>query len=228
MAVALGGLALVVAARAGEPPGEDAVTIDDSGADSSGAATVAAGDGGSGALPGLTGDLPNLAGDQAVRLIDFADIDQPGDTCAAGLAGDVPRVISVEGGESGLLDPDRLVRLNVDGVVGYNDLDGDGSDEAVVHAVCTYGANGEQDTIQVWDLDSGRPQATASLAEPPAAIESRFPPTVNNVAVEDGAVVVTWDSYGAAAPRCCPDQRTRVRYQLVDDELTAAEASAAE
>jgi hypothetical protein len=214
MAIALGGMALVVVARTGEPAGQDAVTAHD------GASTVVAGDGGgASAVPGLAGGLPELAGDQAVRLIDFGEVDQPGAACSAGLAGEAPALIPVEGGASQVLDPGSFARLEVEGAVAYGDLDGDGGEEALVHAVCAFGANGQADTIQVWDLGSGRPEATASLAEPPASIQSRFPPTVGDVTIEDGAVVVTWDSYSAGAPHCCADQHSQVRYQLVNGEL---------
>lgn len=225
MAVALGGLALVVAARTGEPSHEDAVTVDDSADTADGGVVAAEGGVGGAALPGVAGDLPALAGNDAVRLLDFADIDQPGDVCDQGLAGDAPGVIPVEEGQSAMLDPDRFTRLNVDGVVGYGDLDGDGSDEAVVHAVCTYGANGEEDTVQIWDLDSGRPEATASLAQAPASVQSRFPPQVNNVAVEGGTVVVTWDTWGETSPACCPEDQVQVRYQLDGDTLAVTGGS---
>jgi hypothetical protein len=215
MAIALGGLALVVAARTGESE-QDAVTVDDS---SDGGVVAGEGDGGSSSLPGLADDLPGLAGDQAVRLVDFADIDQPGETCSEGLEGETPGVIPVEQGESALLDPERIVRLEVKGAPSYGDLDGDGDDEAVVHAVCAYGANGAQDTVEVWDLDSGRPRAAASLAEAPASIESRFPPVARDVTIEDGEVVVTWDAYSERTPRCCPDRQAEVRYDLIGDQL---------
>jgi hypothetical protein len=219
-------LALVVAARTGEPSHEDAVTVDDAAADSSDVGVVAAGgEAGSASLPGVAGDLPVLAGDDAVRLLDFREIDQPGDACDQGLEGDTPGVIPVEEGQSDLLDPDRFARLNVDGVVGYTDLDSDGSDEAVVHAVCAFGANGAQDTVQVWDLGSGRPEATASLAEAPASIVAPFPPTVKDVAVEDGAVVVTWLYHGEGEPHCCPTLEAPVSYQLVGDALTVTGGS---
>ncbi len=221
MAVALGGLALVVAARAGESTSQqDALTVDDA----SGSAVVASGgsggaDGGDSLLPGVDGELAGLAGAEAIRLVDFADVDQSGETCSEGLEGETPSVIPVEQGESAVLDPDRVVQLEVDGAEAYGDLDGDGGDEALVRAVCAFGANGTQETVQVWDLDSGRPEASASLAEPPASIESRFAPTVNDVAIQDGSVVVTWDSYSDGAAHCCPDEQTRFTYELVGHEL---------
>lgn len=225
MAVALGGLALVVLARTGEPARQDAVTVDDS-SGTSGASVVAGEGGGNSALPGLASGLPALAGDQAVRLLDFGDLDQPGASCAEGLAGEQPGSIPLEEGQSGVLDPDRFARLSVDGTVDYGDLDGDGTEEALVHAVCTYGANGTEDTIQVWDVDSGRPEAAASLAQAPASIESRFPPTVGDVGIDGEDVVVTWNSYSASAPHCCADQQTQVHYQLIDGDLVVTGASA--
>jgi len=222
MAIALGGLSLVVLARTGEPARQDAVTVDDS----AGSSVVAGDGGGSSAVPGLAAGLPAVAGDQAVRLLDFGDIAQPGASCGEGLAGEEPGTIAVEGGQSGLLDDDRFARLSVDGTVAYGDLDRDGTDEAVVHAVCSYGANGTEDTVEVWDVDSGRPEATASLAEAPESIQSRFPPTVGAVGIEGDDIVVTWDSYSATAAHCCSDQQTQVRYQLIDGDLVITGSSA--
>jgi hypothetical protein len=215
-------LALVVAARSGESSsGDDAVTVDDP----SDTGVVASGGNGGGAneaagslVPGVDGAPDGLVGD-AIRLVDFADIDQSGETCSEGLGGDAPGVIAVDQGESGVLDQDRLTRLEVEGAEAYGDLDGDGSDEALVRAVCAFGANGTQETLQVWDLDSGRPQAEASVAEPPASIDSRFPAQVSDVGIEEGRVVVTWASYGDDTPHCCPDEFTRFTYELIGNEL---------
>lgn len=211
----------MVAARAGESSsGEDAVTVDDP-SDSGVVASGGAGssDGGGSVVPGIDGSLAGLAGHDAIRLVDFADIDQSGETCDEVLEGNAPGVIAVDEGESDVLDPDRMARLEVEGAEAYGDLDGDGGDEALVRAVCAYGANGTQETLQVWDLESGRPEAQASVAEPPASIESRFTATVSDVAIEEGQVVVTWASYSESAAHCCPDEHTRFTYELIGNEL---------
>lgn len=214
MAIALGGLALVVAARGGEEGGRGSVTVDRSDAD----AVVS--DQGGGGVSSFTDQVRDLVGSGSVRLLDFTEIDQPGDVCDEAVAGAAPRVITVSGGMSGVIDQDRFTELVVDRDVSYGDLDGDGSDEAVVHAVCNYGANGVQDSIQVWDLDAGTAQRTATLDAAPPSIAEPLPPTVQDVAVEDGDVVVTWSQYQEDDPRCCPSLQAQARYALADEDLT--------
>jgi LppP/LprE lipoprotein len=159
-------------------------------------------------------------GGDPVRDVDFSSVAQPGSACAEGLRIAPPRRISVDEGESGLLDLSRLTRLEVDDTVVYGDLDGDGSDEGVVHALCSYGANGAQDTIQVWAVDEdGDPVLLDSLAEPPARVTGPLPPAVKDVEVDDGELVVTWTHYQDDDPNCCPSQQTALRYQLDDDAL---------
>jgi hypothetical protein len=159
-------------------------------------------------------------GGDPVRNVDFSSLSQPGSACAEGLRIAPPRRISVDEGESGLLDLGRLTRLEVDDTVVYGDLDGDGSDEAVVHAVCSYGANGAQDTIQVWSVDDeDDPVLVDSLPEPPARVTGPLPPAVKDIAVDDAELVVTWTHYGDDDPNCCPSQQTALRYELDDDAL---------
>lgn len=214
MAVAMGGLALVVAARGGEGAGQDAGSNDSSGGD-----VVAGGDATAVAAPGgLAGGLSNLVSGRAIRLVDFEEVDQRGNACAQALP-DAPSTIRVTGGQSALLDEDMLVRLVVEGNAVYGDLDGDGHDEAAVHTVCEYGANGTQDQIQVWDLDAATARPRATLDQPPAGLDQGLPPTVKDVAVEGGQLAVTWQHYSEDAPRCCPDQETKVRYEVDGDEL---------
>lgn len=206
--VALGGLALVVTARGGDTPREDAVTIENSVA-------------GDGASSGLLGGLGDAVGDEPIRLLDFAEIDQAGRLCSAGIEGDVPATVQVSDGTSGLLDEDLFARLLVDSNVVYGDVDGDGADEAVVHAVCAYGANGADDTIEVWDFEGGKPEPVATLGEPPLTVTGDLPPAVKSIAVEAGELVVTWTSYSPTAPNCCPDLQTVMHYSLDGDNLVA-------
>jgi hypothetical protein len=155
-----------------------------------------------------------------VRHVDFSSLAQPGSACADGLRITPPRRISVDEGESRLLDLGRLTRLQVDDTVVYGDLDSDGSDEAVVHAVCSYGANGAQDTIQVWSVDGDDdPVLVDSLSEPPVRVTGPLPPALKDVAVDDGELVVTWTHYRDDDPNCCPSQQTVLRYSLDDDAL---------
>jgi len=159
-------------------------------------------------------------GRDPVRDVDFSSVAQPGSTCAEGLRIAPPRRISVDEGESGLLDLGRLTRLEVDDTIVYDDLDGDGSDEAVVHALCRYGANGAQDTIQVWAVNADdEPVLLDSLSEPPARVTGPLPPAVKSIKVDDGDLVVTWTHYKNDDPNCCPSQLTSLRYQLDDDSL---------
>jgi hypothetical protein len=207
MALAAGGLVLVFVARGAEESRHDAVTIDDPSAERA-------------ADPGVVIG-PAAASPQAIRLLDFAEIDQIGGTCDEGLAGTVPRTISVTDGESALLDEEFFVRLEVDGDVTYGDLDGDGRDEAVVHTICEYGANGAQDSIQVWDLDTGTAEVKASLGEPPTSVTGPLPPAVKGVAIEeDGTLAVTWTHYSDDDPNCCPSLESTIRYLVAGTQIT--------
>jgi hypothetical protein len=213
MAVAMGGLALVVAARGGEESQQG------SGDDSSGVSDVVAGDETDAAASGgLAGGLSDLVAGRAIRLLDFEEIDQRGSACDEALP-EAPSTIRVTQGESALLDEDMLVRLEVEGNAIYGDLDGDSNDEAVVHTVCEFGANGAQDQIQVWDLQAGSARPTVTLDEPPASIDEGLPPTVQGVTVDGGKLVVTWHHYSEGAPNCCPDLESKVRYEVSGDEI---------
>lgn len=154
-----------------------------------------------------------------IRAVDFAGVAQPGSACTEGLSITPPKRIAVDEGLSGLLDLGRLTRLEVDSSVDYGDLDGDGADEAVVHAVCSFGANGAQDTVQVWALRSGSPVLVDSLAEPRAKVTGPFPPAVKAISVADARVAVTWTHYGPDDPNCCPSEQTVLRYRLDDGAL---------
>lgn len=157
----------------------------------------------------------------AIRLLDFGEIDQTGITCDDGLGGTAPRVIKVSEGASDVLDDDFFTRLEVDGDVVYGDLSGDGRDEAVVHAVCAYGANGAQDTIQVWDLDTGSAEVRASLGEPPTSVTGPLPPAVKSIEVgDDATLAVTWTHYDADDPNCCPGWESTVRYMVTGTTVT--------
>ncbi len=162
-------------------------------------------------------DVPS----SAIRQIDFAESAQPGSTCSQGLADAVPAAITLDRGASDMLDPRTFTRLEVDTGIAYGDLDGDGRDEAVVHAVCHYGANGAQDTVQVWTMSRGQRQLVDAISAAPGAVASasEFPPAVLGVAVADGEVVVTFSSYADDDPHCCPSQQSEVRYQLDGGDL---------
>lgn len=201
----------MVAARGGGEVPEDAAT-----SDSSPEGDVVTGDQTS--VGGLGGGLTDLVSGRAIRLLNFNELDQGGSTCDA-VPGEAPSTIPVTGGESDVLDDQWFVRLVVDESAVYGDLDGDGNDEAIVHTVCEFGANGAQDQIQVWDVSTGATEPRAMLEEPPAEISEGLPPTVKDVAVDDGALAVTWSHYGDSDPRCCPSLESVVRYEVTGDAV---------
>lgn len=163
----------------------------------------------------------SYAAPDAIRLLDFGEVDQTGVTCDEGLTGSAPRVIKVSEGGSDVLDTDFFTRLEIDGDVVYGDLNGDGRDEAIVHTVCAYGANGAQDTIQVWDLDTGSAEVRASVGEPPAAVSGPLPPAVKSIDVgDDGTLAVTWTHYDEDDPNCCPEWVSTVRYMVTGTKVT--------
>jgi hypothetical protein len=157
---------------------------------------------------------------QAIRAIDFGEVAQPGDACSNGLRFSPPGQIPVSGGRSQVLDLAQLTQLIVDPNVAYSDLNDDGVEEAVVHVTCTFGANGTEDSVDVWSLEGDEPVQTASLDAPPSALDSDLPPAVQGVDASDGQVVVTWSSYADDDPQCCPSEQAEASYELDDDELS--------
>lgn len=149
-----------------------------------------------------------------IRAVDFGDVAPPGSACAEGLRFTPPAAIPVANGRSTVLDIGRYTRLEVDPDVAYGDLDGDGDDEAVVHVVCGYGANGAEDTVHVWAERRGRAVHVASLTEPPRSVTGPLPPAVDDIAVDGGRIEVTWTRYAGGDPNCCPSQLTTVTYEL--------------
>jgi hypothetical protein len=185
------------------------------------AAVFAASSGGRSSRPAdaaATGSMATAAPTD-IRDVDFGDVAPPGSACAEGLRFTPPAAIPVAQGRSPVLDIGRFTRLEVDPGVAYGDLDGDGSDEAVVHVVCTYGANGAEDTVHVWTQTRGRAVHVASLTEPPRSVTGPLPPAVDDVAVDGGRVRVTWTQYAVGDPNCCPSRLTTVTYELDDDGL---------
>jgi len=210
MAVGLGGLALVVAARGTE----SARNADSSRGD--GAATVVAGDP---ASAGGASGLADVVSGQSIQLLDFEQIDQAGTACSDALPGELPDTIDVSGGESDMLDDERVVQLVVDETVVYGNLDDDAADEAVVHTTCEYGANGQQDRIQVWDLETGAAIPKASTGRPPQNLTGRFPGSVQDVTVTNDQVAVTWSRFADDDPACCASQTTTLTYEVEGNRL---------
>jgi hypothetical protein len=154
-----------------------------------------------------------------IRDVDFGEVAPPGSACAEGLRFTPPAAIPVARGRSSVLDIGRVTRLEVDPDVAYGDLDGNGNDEAVVHVVCTYGANGAEDTVHVWTQRQGRTVHVASLTEPPRSVTGALPPAVAGMAVHGSQVEVTWTSYAADDPNCCPSRLATITYELDGDAL---------
>ena len=153
--------------------------------------------------------------------IDFTTVAQPGSACTEALRDDPPFLVLVEGGRSALLDDRTLTQLEVDPDVLYGDLDGDDADEAVVRVVCNYGANGAQDSVQVWTLAPRGPVVIDRISAAPAdvAATSAFPPGVRSVELDGTEISVAFTHYADDDPNCCPSQQTEVRYQLDGAEL---------
>jgi LppP/LprE lipoprotein len=185
------------------------------------AAAVFAGSGGRSSQPAdasatgpATADAP-----ADIRAVDFGEVAPPGSACAEGLRFTPPTAIPVANGHSTVLDIGRYTRLEVDPDVAYGDLDGNGDDEAVVHVVCNYGANGAEDTVHVWTKRGGRTVHVAGLAEPPRSVTGPLPPAVDDVAVDGRRIEVTWTRYAGGDPNCCPSRLTTVTYELDGDRL---------
>lgn len=177
---------------------------------------VAVGDGGGSGVADAAGT--NAAASD-IRSVDFGEVPPPGSACSEGLRFTPPATIPVAAGRSPVLDIARFTRLEVDPDVTYGDLDGDGADEAAVHVVCSYGANGAEDTVHVWRLQDGRPQHVAGVGEPPASVTGPLPSAVEGVRVVGGRVEVTWTRYADDDPHCCPSGSATVAYELDGDRL---------
>lgn len=186
------------------------------------AAMFAASSGGRSSLPADASASGSVVVDAPtdIRAVDFGEVAPPGSACAEGLRFTPPVAIPVDRGRSPVLDIGRFTRLEVDPNVVYGDLDGDGRDEAIVHVVCAYGANGAEDTVHVWaQTRAGRTVHVASLTEPPRSVTGPLPPAVADVAVAGRLVDVTWTHYAADDSNCCPSLLTRVAYELDGDRL---------
>ena len=147
--------------------------------------------------------------------LDFRTVTQPGSVCDEALDAP-PRLITVADGSSGLLDDATVTRLSIDDEVQYADLDGDGSDEAVVQLSCDYGANGVQDDVQVWRSSGRLTQLVDTVSAAPASVadDSAFPPAVASVAVDGSTVEITWQVWADDDPHCCPSRQAVVAYEL--------------
>ncbi|MBN2624589.1 MAG: LppP/LprE family lipoprotein [Acidimicrobiales bacterium] len=158
---------------------------------------------------------------QQISEVDFTRVAQPGNACSQGMQGRPPLLVLVEGGSSEVLDDRSFTRLEVDPAVLYADLDGDGADEAVVRVVCNYGANGEQDTVQVWTLAARGPVVVDRISAAPDEVvdASAFPPGVHRVDVDGDELAVTFAVHADDDPHCCPSQQAEVRYRLDGGDL---------
>jgi hypothetical protein len=171
------------------------------------------------------GSLTDPVIEQAIRAVDFGEIDQSPDMCAEGLDGRALSrmdVIQMTGGDSGLIDPVQYTRLTVSPDVSYADLTGDGVENAVVHAICFYGANGTQHTLQIWDLNTpgsaGEPGIVAAITALPSEVTGPLPADIKGYTVSGGVIEVVWTSYTDDDPNCCPSLETRIRYRVIGDE----------
>jgi hypothetical protein len=151
-----------------------------------------------------------------VRGLDFSAIAQPGVACADALPDAAPASIGVVAGESALLDDATFARLEIDPAVLYADLDRDGDDEAVVRATCVFGANGAEETVQVWTASGRLPLLVDTITAPPGSVaeDSRFPPSLIDVSVDGDELQVTFGVYDDDAPHCCPTSEAVVTYEL--------------
>jgi hypothetical protein len=136
--------------------------------------------------------------------------------CSDALPETAPPSIGITAGESPLLDDATFTRLEVDPEVLYADLDGDGDDEAVVRATCEFGANGAEDTVQVWSANGRLPLLVDTVTGPPGSVadDSRFPPSLLDVAVDGDELLITFGVYDDDAPHCCPTSEAVVTYEL--------------
>ncbi|CAL9652264.1 hypothetical protein SUDANB1_06641 [Streptomyces sp. enrichment culture] len=90
------------------------------------------------------------------------------------------------------------------------DLDGDGRPETVAVAHCDSPMGTPPDGVYVLTrgADGGKPRIVATLLDPKDGT------TVTDFAVSDGAVTATLLGYSSAdVPRCCPDQKTDVKWR---------------
>lgn len=174
----------------------------------------------SGAVPAVTDSPVAAVSGPGIRDVDFSSVAVPGSVCREALRFSQPSEIPIDRGRSPVLDLARMTQVTVEPDVVYGDLDGDGADEAVVRTSCTFGANGVDETVLVWSLDErGRPVPVAEVGEPDPSVTGELPGRVVDVAVDRGALDVTWTRYADDDPNCCPSLEATVTYDLVDGEL---------
>lgn len=226
LALGAGGLALIVGARVGDTREEsvtvgapDAVEEDDS-LVTSGLAPAAPGAGAPGEVPD---QLTRVVSDRAIRLMSFGDLEQPPEVCGEGLSDEVAaslESIALSGGESGTIDELNFTELSVSDEVLYGDIDGNGVDEAIIHATCTFGANAREHSIQVWEIGDGVADIAATVPAPGEDVRGPFEPDVISKAfADDGALEITWTRYEDDDPHCCPSGEVTTQYRMVGDEV---------
>lgn len=153
---------------------------------------------------------------RSIRSVDFGEVDQPADVCAEGLGDAAPSVIRVVQGRSGVIDESRHTRLTVSNRVVYGDVTGDGVENALVHTVCSYGANGTQHTLQVWGIRDGEARIVVAITEPPPRLTGPLGSHVTTYTIAQRVVEVGWTRHTDEDPNCCPSLETRIRYRVVD------------
>lgn len=221
MAMGLGGLGLIVGARMGDAR-DDAVTVDTAADVDVQDSVVAEGLTPADSTGSPTDQLAGVVNDRALRLMNFRELEQSPEVCGEGLSEDVTNrlpSISLSEGQSGTIDETNLTELFVGEDVAYGDISGNGEDEAVVHALCTYGANAREHSLQVWDVSDGAAKVVATVPEPPQDVTGPFPPDVRSFEVSDGALVVSWSRHEDDDPHCCPSGEVQMSYRMVGGEI---------
>jgi heat shock protein HslJ len=101
----------------------------------------------------------------------------------------------------------------VDKLVARGDLDGDGSDEAVVLLNENSAGSGRQDYLAVVAARDGKPinVATQLLGD---RVQLR------SMKIEDGRLIVDAVAHGPAEPLCCPTQKVRRIFTLAGSRLS--------
>ena len=148
---------------------------------------------------------------------DIHSVDFKNFTYSAYCAGDQPEKISVKNGEysketqmDGYVD---RIYFNVFGI-SYGDLNGDGSDEAVILSVCNTGGTGNFSEGYIYSQKAGKPFLLTHIPGGDRAYGG-----LRSAKVENGILTVDSNDPGENGGNCCPEFAVTNRYRLIGGKL---------
>ena len=155
---------------------------------------------------------PAFSAQNAIRTVDFKNF-----TYQPHCAGDEPQTITVKNGEFAMEKKmedytDRLWFRIFE--ISYGDIDGDGSEEAVVLSVCNTGGTGNFSEGFVYKLRSRRPVLVTRIAGGDRAYGG-----LRTASVSNGILTVERNDPGENGANCCPEFIETQQYKFANGKF---------